>query len=43
MSILDKTIGDEDGAIIPNGLDKALKHIASKSHALKLMFGVRGC
>lgn len=35
LSILDKTIGAEDGAIIPNGLDKALKHIASKSPRLE--------
>jgi hypothetical protein len=35
LSILDKTVGAEDGAIIPNGLDKALKHIASKSPRLE--------
>lgn len=35
LSILDKTVSAEDAAIIPNGLDKALKHIASKSPRLE--------
>ncbi|KIQ02438.1 hypothetical protein RU07_11970 [Agrobacterium tumefaciens] len=35
LSILDKTVGAEDVAIVPNGLDKALKHIASKSLRLE--------
>ncbi len=35
LSILDKTVGAEDAAIVPNGLDKALKHIASKSRRLE--------
>ncbi|MBP1852725.1 hypothetical protein [Rhizobium halophytocola] len=35
LSVLDKTVGAEDGAIIPNGLDKALKHIKDKNRKLE--------
>lgn len=31
LSILDRTVGGEDGAIIPDGLQEALSHIASLS------------
>ncbi|RVP63947.1 hypothetical protein CN071_19020 [Sinorhizobium meliloti] len=35
LSILDKTVGAEEGAIIPNGLDRALRHIVEKSPRLE--------
>lgn len=35
MAILDATIGEQDGAVIPRGLDKALTHILSKDKALE--------
>lgn len=35
LSILDKTVGTEEGAIVPNGLDRALMHIAEKSPRLE--------
>ncbi len=35
LSILDKTIGSEEGAIVPNGLEGALLHIAKVSPKLE--------
>lgn len=29
LSLMDKTVGDHEGAVIPNGLDQALEHIRS--------------
>lgn len=35
LKLLDKTIGGEDGAVIPNGLDKALQHISLRAPGLE--------
>ncbi|ASQ13133.1 hypothetical protein [Sinorhizobium meliloti] len=35
LAILDKTVGTEEGAIVPNGLDRALRHIGEKSPRLE--------
>ncbi|RUZ74677.1 hypothetical protein EN943_23120 [Mesorhizobium sp. M7A.F.Ca.US.006.01.1.1] len=35
LVLLDKTIGGEDGAVIPNGLDKALQHISLTAPGLE--------
>jgi hypothetical protein len=38
LSMLDRTIGQQDGARVPNGLDQALKHIAAKAPSLERDF-----
>ncbi|MBE0581884.1 hypothetical protein [Devosia sp.] len=35
LAMLDRTIGQQDGARVPNGLDRALNHIASKAPGLE--------
>jgi len=35
LTLMDRTIGNQEGAIIPNGLDQALEHIRSLQGALE--------
>lgn len=35
LAILDKTVGSEEGAVIPNGLDRALRHISERNPRLE--------
>jgi hypothetical protein len=35
LAILDKTVGSEEGAVIPNGLDRALRHISERNSRLE--------